>query len=205
MASAMKRIMTYKEELEERSPGYKGRGVFFFNHDSTARPAVTRHVKRLGGSYNPLEAEKVLFLAIAPRWRPFSKSNGFKGLLETLTKSLGNTFERLQITFITAPYGVVPMELSETFPLSQFEIAEPIDRETLELTAELAASYYYKSGFPEVLLLVGEEDLDQVVQQRFVQLGEESKKGVHIISAKEPWKKETRGRIVAALKRILEV
>ncbi len=56
-----------------------------------------------------------------------------------------------------------------------------------------------------MLLLVGEGDLDNTVRKRFEEFGEETEKGIHILSAEGPWKKETRGRIVAALKRVLEV
>ena len=204
LASALKRLHAHREAIEERSPGYKGRGVFFFSHDSTARPEVTRHVNRLKGSHDPSEAERVLLLARAPSWRPFSKSNQFQGLKETLDESLGDTMERISIAFVAAPYGVVPLELAETYPLSQSEIAEPLDWETVELTAELAASYVEESGYPEVLLLVGEGDLDHGIRERFMEYGEETEKGIHILSAEEPWKKETRGRIVSALKKILE-
>jgi 7-cyano-7-deazaguanine tRNA-ribosyltransferase len=149
MASALKRLQAYREEIEERSPGYKGRGVFFFSHDSTARPEVTRHVRRLRGSHSSSESGKVLLLARAPSWRPFSKSNEFRKLKEALDEILGEAMERLQISFFASPYGVVPSELAETYPLSQSEIAEPLDWETMGLTAELAVSYVEESGFPK--------------------------------------------------------
>jgi 7-cyano-7-deazaguanine tRNA-ribosyltransferase len=205
MASALKRLQSYKEEIEERSPGYKGRGAFFFSHDSTTRPEVTRHVRRQRGSHSPSESGKVLFLARAPSWRPYSKSNDFQGLKDTLNKSLGEAMERLQISFFTAPYGVVPLELAETYPLSQSETVEPLDWETAEFTAELTVSYVEESGFQDVLLLVGEGDLDNTVRKRFEEFSEETEKGIHILSADGPWKKETQGRIVAALKKVLEV
>jgi 7-cyano-7-deazaguanine tRNA-ribosyltransferase len=205
MASALKRLQFYREEIEERSPGYKGRGVFFFSHDSTARPEVTRHVRRLKGSHSPSESKKKLLLAKAPSWRPYSKSNEFQKLKETLDESLGEAMERLQISFFAAPYGVVPLELAETYPLSQTEVAKPLDWETAELTAELTVSYVEESGFPEVLLLVGEGDLDYTVRKRFEEFGEETEKGIHILLVEGPWSKENRGRIVAALKRVLKV
>jgi predicted RNA-binding protein len=113
--------------------------------------------------------------------------------------------DRLQISFFAAPYGVVPLELAETYPLSQTEIAKPLDSETAELTAELTVSYVAESGFPEVLLLVGEGDLDYTIRKRFEEFSEETEKEIHILSAEGPWKKENRGRIVAALKRVLGV
>jgi 7-cyano-7-deazaguanine tRNA-ribosyltransferase len=205
MASALKRLHAYREKIEERSPGYKGRGVFIFSHDSTARPEVTRHVWRLRESHSPSESGKTLLLARAPSWRPYSKSSEFQELKKALDESLGEAMDRLQISFFAAPYGVVPLELAETYPLSQTEIAKPLDSETAELTAELTVSYVAESGFPEVLLLVGEGDLDYTIRKRFEEFSEETEKEIHILSAEGPWKKENRGRIVAALKRVLGV
>jgi 7-cyano-7-deazaguanine tRNA-ribosyltransferase len=205
MASALKRLHAYREKIEERSPGYKGRGVFFFSHDSTARPEVIRHTRRLRESHSPSESGKVLLLVKAPSWRPFSKSSEFHELKEALDKGLGEAVERLQISFYAAPYGVVLLELAETYPLSQSEIAEPLDWETMEHTAELTVSYVEESGYPEVLLVVGEGDFDYTVRKRFEEFGDETEKGIHILSAKGPRKKDTRVRIVAALKRILEI
>ena len=205
MASALKRLQSYREEIEERSPGYKGRGVFYFSHDSAARPELTRHVKSLRGSHSASESGKALLLARAPSWRPYSKSDGFREFKETLDETLGKAMEKLQIAFFAAPYGVIPLELAETYPLSQTEVAEPLDWETTKLTAELAVSYVEESGFPEVLLLLGEGDLDNTVRKRFEEFGEETEKGIHILSTESPWKKENRGRIVAALKKVLEI
>ena len=205
MASALKRLHIYRKKIEERSPGYKGRGAFYFSYDSTARPDVTRHVWRLRRSHSPSETEKTLLLASAPSWRPYSKSNGFQALKKDLDNNLGEAIERLQISFFAAPYGVVPLELAETYPLSQSEITEPFDRETIDFTAEIAVSYVLESGFPEVLLLVGEGDLDFTVQKRFTELGEDSERGIHILLADGLWSNETRGRVVAALKSVLGV
>jgi len=205
MASALKRLHAYRNELEERSPGYKGRGVFYFGHDSTARPEVTRHIRKLKESHTPSEAERVLLLATAPRRRPFSRSNDYTSLRELLDEALGEARERLQVCFYTAPYGVVPVELAETYPLSQFEIAEPPDWETLETAAELTGAYVEESGFEEVLLLVGEGGLDFLVRSRFEEIGEKSEKRIHILAADNPWKKETQERVVAALGKIMGI
>ena len=52
---------------------------------------------------------------------------------------------------------------------------------------------------------MGEGDLDNTVRKRFEEFGEETEKGIHILSTESLWKKENRGRIVAALKKVLEI
>jgi 7-cyano-7-deazaguanine tRNA-ribosyltransferase len=205
MVSALKRLYNYREEIERTSPGYKGRGVFFFGHDSLSRPEIIRHVKRLKKSYSDLDSEKVLMLITAPRWRPYSKSNGFKDLLDEFNKKLGDTLDKLQISFFAAPFGVIPLELSETYPLSQFEMTEPLDIETVEHTSELVASYFKESSFSKVLIVLGNGNLDNAIKNRFEEIGNNSNKWVHILTTNDTWKKENRVRIVNALKRIFGV
>ncbi|MGD2142520.1 MAG: tRNA guanosine(15) transglycosylase TgtA, partial [Candidatus Bathyarchaeota archaeon] len=205
MASALRRLHIYRNELERYSPGYKGRGVFYFGHDSTARPEVTRHVKRLRRDHPPSEKERILLLFTAPRIRPYSKSKEFQGFWKKINGRLGEAVERLQICFFDTPYGVVPLELAETFPLSQFEITEPPDWETMELAAELTATYVEESGFREMLLLLGDEELDYVVRSLFERIGEETDREVHILSADDPWSSETKKRVITALRKILRI
>ncbi|MGD2200451.1 MAG: tRNA guanosine(15) transglycosylase TgtA [Candidatus Bathyarchaeota archaeon] len=203
MTSALRRLHVYRDEIERYSPGYKGRGAFFFSHDTTAKPEVTRHVRQLRRSHGELETGRVLLLASAPGWRPYSKSRPFRGLVEAIEEGLGAVKGRIQICFYDAPFGVVPLELAETYPLSQFEIAEPLDWETLELAAELVATYVEESGFREVLIVAGFEEIDHVVRSRFEEMEEKAGKGIHILSSESPWSEETRERVVSALKKIM--
>ncbi len=200
LVSAMRRLKDYREDLERHNPAYKGRGVFFFDSVGLARPEVTRHARRLRDNYSPPAGSEILLLATAPRWKPFSKSKENQLLSEALSEGLGGEAERVHVCFYSAPFGVVPVELSETYPLSQFETPEPLDRESLEYAAEQAGAYIRETGYHHTVIHSGDEALDALVRTRCGEVSKEMGKSLEIVSDPDPWGDAAIGRLVAALK-----
>ena len=204
LASALRRLMEYKDDLEKHSPAYKGRGVFIFDSGSLARPEVNRHARRLKDNYSPPAGSGVLLLVAAPRWKPFSKSQENQRLSEALAEGLGGDAERVHVCFYMAPFGVVPVELSETYPLSQFEAPEPLDRETLEYAAEQVGSYLAENDYSATVLHSGGDTLDALVRARCGEVSKETGRPLATVSDPDPWSDEAIGRLVAALREGLE-
>jgi 7-cyano-7-deazaguanine tRNA-ribosyltransferase len=204
MASAFKSLKMYKKELEKFSPGYKGRGIFFFGHESINRPEVTRHTIKLNERHAPINAIKILLLIPAPRWKPFSSSKEFQRFRDTIEKELGETTESIQICFFSVPFGVVPLELTESFPLSQFEISKPLDHETIQHTAELVESYFNKSNFQETLLVAEKGELDRLLFRKFKDIGTDTDREIHILTVENVWSMKIIEEIVSALKRMIK-
>jgi len=59
----------------------------------------------------------------------------------------------IQVCVYAAPFGVVPLELDEVYPLSQHEIATPLDLETIEYVAEQVRNFIKSSSFNKVFLV----------------------------------------------------
>ena len=102
--------------------------------------------------------------------------------------------------FYTAPFGVVPVELSETYPLSQFEAPDPLDRESLEYAAEQAGAYILETGYHHAVVHSGDDALDALVRTRCGEVLKETGKSLEILSDPDPWGDAAIGRLVAALK-----
>ena len=51
------------------------------------------------------------------------------------------------------PFGVIPLELDEVYPLSQHETALPLRQETVEYVADQVAEYIKRSKYEGVVLL----------------------------------------------------
>jgi predicted RNA-binding protein len=62
--------------------------------------------------------------------------------------------------FYEAPFGVIPIELDEVYPLSQHESILPPDKETVEHVAFHVADYIAKWNYKAVLLLLDRENWD---------------------------------------------
>jgi 7-cyano-7-deazaguanine tRNA-ribosyltransferase len=200
LESALRRLYAYRDDLEKASPAYKGRGMFYFGPSGLARPQITRHLRRLETQFLPFVTHSKLLLVSAPSRRPFSQTREYKALKSAVDEGLGKAAEDLQICFYAAPFGVVPVELAETYPLSQFEVSEPLDVETLEFAAENVGSFVAKSSCREVALYAGTDPLDEVVEAKCREVCEGDKKELTVAVESNPWRKEALERLVAALK-----
>ena len=59
---------------------------------------------------------------------------------------------KVHVCVYCAPFGVVPLELDEVYPLSQHEDALPLDLETVKYVANQASDYIKRSGYSGVVL-----------------------------------------------------
>ncbi|MEM2972222.1 MAG: tRNA guanosine(15) transglycosylase TgtA [Candidatus Bathyarchaeia archaeon] len=153
MLQALKKLKKYENFIEKHSPTAKKSGLFFFNSVGLVRPEVVRHRKKLFERYSPPEKSKILVLVPQTQVKPFHKSREYKQILKTL-KSMPKEFsEKVHVCFYAAPFGVTPIELDEVYPLSQYEMAFPLDKETVEYVANQVADYIIHTNYDVVVLL----------------------------------------------------
>ena len=112
-----KRLKKYSEYLELNDPvlGSRLRGLFLFDDVSSARPEVVRHKKRIAENYKRPAGKNLLVLLPFPDEKPFNKSKQYKDASDLLND------KSIHFCFFGEPFGIIPAELSETFPFSQFE------------------------------------------------------------------------------------
>ncbi len=151
LLQALKSLHKYAEYMEKQSPITKRGGLFFFSSLGLARPEVLRHRKRLFERYSSPKA-KVLVLLPQTRMRPFHKSNEYQSVLKEIRRKLGDNID-FNVCVYAAPFGIIPIELDEVYPLSQYEIAAPLDLETIEYTAEQVADYIIGVDYEKIVLL----------------------------------------------------
>jgi len=200
LASALRHLANYRGALELGTPSTKRHGIFIYDSSSLARPEITRHIGRLDRNYRPPEGAERLLLVPAPSAKPFSDSEQYLRLVGVVKSALGCAANDVHVCFYAAPFGVTPAELSETYPLSQFETAEPMDRETLEFSATQAGRYVEANDYRSVFLLRGVGDLDVMVEDRCMKTC--LKRGITfvVISDLEPWGDNAFKRIIKLLK-----
>ena len=187
ITSSLKRLWEYRDDLERGSPAFKGHGVFYYDYNSLARPEVTRYSRLLHENYRRAPGADTLALVTAPPHRPFNGSDEYRRLNQHIHNALGEDSDKLHICFYAAPYGPVPADLSETYPLSQFEIATPLDLETTRYTTDAIANYVRLSGHKAVYLYRGKGDLDDEVESALMCACEESRINLVTIWSNDPW------------------
>lgn len=150
---ALKNLQRYSEHLERWSPITKKSGLFFFSSLGLIRPEVVRHEKRLFQRYSPPKETKALLLLPQTQTKPFHKSKDHQRLLREIRKKIGKKIDEVHTCTYATPFGLVPTELDEVYPLSQHEIATPLDIEAINHTARQVANYIASTNYKEVILL----------------------------------------------------
>jgi 7-cyano-7-deazaguanine tRNA-ribosyltransferase len=151
--TALKKLKMHEDFIEKYSPAIKKSGLFFFSSVDLARPEVNQFRKRTQERYCPPENARVLLLAPQTRKKPFHKAHELKIVKQTIKRLGEESAGEVYVCFYAAPFGVIPMELDEVYPLSQYEIALPLDKETVDYVANQAAEYIRQHRYETVVLL----------------------------------------------------
>jgi 7-cyano-7-deazaguanine tRNA-ribosyltransferase len=146
LLTATKKLSAYCDFVEKHSPATKRSGLFFFSAVGLARPEVTHYRHQLLARYCPPENAKILLLVPQTRIKPFHKAREFKKISKAVTANV-------HVCFYAAPFGVIPLELDEVYPLSQHETALPLDEETICYVAAQVAKYIQRTRYEVVVLL----------------------------------------------------
>ncbi|MDX1813586.1 MAG: tRNA guanosine(15) transglycosylase TgtA [Candidatus Bathyarchaeia archaeon] len=165
LLTALKKLKTHEDFIEKFSPTAKKTGVFFFSSVGLARPEVNHYRKRMQERYRPPEGARVLLLAPQTRRRPFHKAYEFNKIKQ-VSKRLGeDLLGNIHICFYAAPFGVIPLELDEVYPLSQHEIATPLDQETVDYVATQVSRYITHMHYETVILLHDPQNWGETVEE----------------------------------------
>ncbi|UCE16056.1 MAG: tRNA guanosine(15) transglycosylase TgtA [Candidatus Bathyarchaeota archaeon] len=153
LLKAVKHLKKHSGYLEKQSPVTKKSGLFFFSSLGLTRPEVVRHRERLLERYLPPKEAEVLVLLPQTRKKPFSKSWEHRRALKYIQQNLGDKMGKVHVCTYAAPFGVIPRELEEVYPLSQYELATPLDAEMIEYVAKRISEYIITMNYKKVALL----------------------------------------------------
>jgi 7-cyano-7-deazaguanine tRNA-ribosyltransferase len=153
LLQAAKKLKKFSEHMEKHSPVTKKNGIFFFSSLALARPEVIRYRKRIVERYSPPSKAKILLLLPQTGTKPFHNSKEHQKVIKWIQQSLGDKIDLVHVCTYAAPFGVIPTELDDVYPLSQNEIASPSDAETVMYVAKQVANYIKNTNYHQVILL----------------------------------------------------
>ena len=192
MMSALKTLANYTQEFEMGTPSFKGRGIFYYDYNSLPRPQIARHVKSMRQNYGQPSNRSILILFPSPPVRPFTSYPPFQKLRQELSKTKSSN--NATYSFVAAPYGVVPEHLAETYPLSQYEIAEPLDHETIQSTVDNVVDYIQNTAYQSIILVSDYTSLSNHLRQTLMEEVDYVKE-IH----GDPWSTETTQKLITIL------
>ena len=153
LLSALKRVHNHADFLEKYSPTAKPSGFFYFNAVGLARPEILHYQKHLTQRYTPPTNAKILFLVPQTRNKPYHKAPEMKKIRQLMRIIGQDLATQVHICVYAIPFGIVPLELDEVYPLSQHEAAMPPDLETINYVAEQTVKFIKRNNYEGAVLL----------------------------------------------------
>jgi 7-cyano-7-deazaguanine tRNA-ribosyltransferase len=153
LLEGLKRLKKYRRLLEKHSPMVKTRAIFYSGPESLLRPEVTRHLARLKKTATPSPAE-ILIVLPEPDKRPFSRTKQQRKYRKIVRDVFGEDLKKVHICTMSKFFGLIPMELDETYPLAQHEIPRTPDLESKRLITHTIKSYIKNHRYKALALHV---------------------------------------------------
>jgi 7-cyano-7-deazaguanine tRNA-ribosyltransferase len=137
LLDGLRRLMKYHEFVEHFDPVSKPSAFFYLGPESVGRPEVLRHRNRLEERFEPTSLPTLALVPVLERERPNFEVS-----------------ERTHLIRLIPPFGVVPEELEEIYPLGQFQVPQELDPWQIKTVVDSLSSYLQKYGgkYEQVLL-----------------------------------------------------
>jgi 7-cyano-7-deazaguanine tRNA-ribosyltransferase len=179
---ALKHLGKYSKYIEKHSPVVKKRGLFFFSSVGLVRPEVIRYRKRLLERYLPPRDADLLLLLPDFGSRHIKEGEILKNKLVTSCIDLGFQFTKIHFCIYAPPFGVIPSELWDIYPLSQYSYAYPPDYETIVNMSKYMAEYIKIMHFKNVVILIKHGTWQETLSENFTQNYKNSKVSFKVLS-----------------------
>jgi 7-cyano-7-deazaguanine tRNA-ribosyltransferase len=163
LLQAAKKLIKYQDYIEKHSPITKNSGLFYFDSIGLARPEIVHYRKEFKENYTKPKTTRTLILVPQTRTKPFHKAEEYKTISRLLNHNFKQHLAKIHVCFYAAPFGIVPIELDEVYPLSQHEIAMPLDKETEEYVANQVEDYINRTNYETIILLDDPENWDKTI------------------------------------------
>lgn len=179
LLEALRNLKNYTELMEEYDPEYKNSAFFYSGPESLNRPEVFRHQKQLKRL-----PQKNRLLLLPSFKKPYSKNiqniltnfgrekeynleslGKFYKIMNVKTENNINMDEELQIAVVDVPFGIIPLEIDEVYPLAQNEAPNFLDEDSKKFVKDRVQQYI--ENFNEVITsedVVKKFDLDFVLE-----------------------------------------
>jgi 7-cyano-7-deazaguanine tRNA-ribosyltransferase len=198
---SLKRLSKYAANLEVSSPISKDAGLFFYDSNDLIRPEVVRYSKRLSERYSPPKEAKFLLLLPHSEAKPFHKSREHGWILREMNRKIKARQSLFHVCTYEAPFGIVPMELDETYPLSQHEAAVPFDSETITHVAREAQDFIAARHYRKVILLQDKKTWRNTIASACRRACKKRNIPLVILDSVQPWNKLTMNKLMDELQR----
>ena len=140
LLDGLRRLREYQDQMEFYDPISREGAVFYTGPESRNRPVYRRYLDRLGTRYVPPTRKAALFEDT--QGKPYSRPYA-----EQFAKARRAGYTPI----VVSPWGPVPAELDEMYPLAQSLFPSIPDAETETESERLTFLFMQKAGFETVI------------------------------------------------------
>lgn len=157
LLEAVRQLANYSEDLEKYDPRSKKSAFFYTGPESLGRSEVRRHMQKLREM--PKKRDLVI---LPPSRKPYSKFISGK-LGEFYVYGDGHEIDADNADFMVLdiPFGLIPLEIDEVYPLSQSDAPKTRDVDSIEFIEDFIDEFI--EYYDEVLIhkrIVRDYDID---------------------------------------------
>nr|MDO8100731.1 tRNA guanosine(15) transglycosylase TgtA [Candidatus Njordarchaeota archaeon] len=170
LLEGLKRLRRYRGYLEKYSPAVKPHAIFYCGPESLLRPEVTRHLMKLDSVPVPHPAELLVILPEPPQ-RPFSKTKEQRKYRKIIRSIIGgDQLKKIHVCTVSKFFGLIPMELDETYPLAQHEVPRTPDMESKKLISHTIKTYIKNHTYKAAVIHVDHRVLPKSAVKKIIDL-----------------------------------
>lgn len=141
LLEAVRQLGNYSKDLEKYDPRSKKSAFFYTGSESLCRPEVLRHMQKLRKM-----PKKSNLIIIPPSRKPYSKFvSGKLGEFYTYGAEQELDLDDADFMVLDIPFGLIPLEIDEVYPLSQSDAPKTRDVDSIEFLEDFISEFveYY--------------------------------------------------------------
>jgi len=159
LREALYYLIKYIEWIEKLDPRVKGdvHGIFLYDSTSIHRPEIIRHYRVLDRYISSTRGvNKVILIPGSPIDKPFRESISVKEALSKLGISLKD-IDRYKVFVYLPFFNLVPLDIDQTYPYSQFEAPIHVDDSLLKKLRDELINLMSRLSEAEVVIATCDE------------------------------------------------
>ena len=142
LLEAVRQLGNYSKDLEKYDPRSKKSAFFYTGPESLCRPEVLRHMQKLRQMHKKRD-----LVILPPTRKPYSKFvSGKLGEFYIYGAEQEIDLENTDFMVLDIPFGLIPLEIDEVYPLSQNDAPKTRDVDSIEFVEDFISEFveYYE-------------------------------------------------------------
>ncbi|RLE89471.1 MAG: tRNA guanosine(15) transglycosylase TgtA [Thermoprotei archaeon] len=144
--SRLKKYIQFIEKVHPKIPK-SVRGVLFFDKKSLIRPEVIRHKQLLKSRYIVPRYKDIVVLVPDIDTRPHNRQGPIYNLYTIIRNVFGEDAHRIHMLLYSKVFGAIPLEISDTYPLSQYEESIEVDEQVIINIVDTLSTVFTRSKY----------------------------------------------------------